>query len=348
MRDVEHGEVAAGNSGAAEPARQHHELDDSVLAQMHREYGNSHVMRVIASSLNVRSSPDTAGSGNILGTLPHGAEVTTNGEAGAWRSIVHPHGKAFVHGDYLSASAPPKQEDKHEKPDDKHEDKPPDKKPDIVPSGDFTGEQKYESRSITPEELEKALVEVAPSMSSALRMMMLGHAWGEQGGKNIINNNFAGMEGASAAYVVTWTSTVLSRSEVEGHPEKYKDWAAKGPPGCVTWQGRDAHTIAVQLERGEPQIACMVKKKRPAYASLAAAASAFVKNIESKLHKLQASSDPEHQELVAQAMSGDDDAYARIVTLSAPKLGIYPYNPGKEYPGLVKRHIAEARAHFAT
>src|SRR5689334_17428310 len=104
-------EVAVGEQAAHHQAHAPEQpLQESVLEAMHREHGNSYVMRVIASSLNVRSTPDSHATGNIIGTLPHGAEVVTTGDAGAWKSIQHPRGKAFVHGDYLSASAPPKAE----------------------------------------------------------------------------------------------------------------------------------------------------------------------------------------------------------------------------------------------
>ena len=183
---------------------------------------------------------------------------------------------------------------------------------------------------------------VAPSLSHEMKVMMLGHAWVEQSGKGIINNNFAGVEGASSSYVLAWTSTQITKAQYDANPSAYKDWGHGG-----VWAGKDASTIKAQIDRGETKLIVMEHKKRPAYASLGSAASSFIENVESKFHKLEASKDPHDQELVKKALGGDEHAYAAIVTMRNPKLGIYPYNADAGYAGRVTAQIAAARKDLA-
>ncbi len=209
----------------------------------------------------------------------------------------------------------------------------------------FKGEQERQSTSCTMPEVYAAIGRVAPALTHELKVMLVGHAAVEQHDK-CMNNNFAGVEGGSTAWVVAWTSTVISIDQYNAHPENYRDWFP-GKPKAGVWNHKPAGTIAVQLERGEKEIACAVKKPRPAYKSLDSAAVAFIHIIERKFHKLQASSKPAHQELAARALAGDAEAYAHIVTLRDDKLGILPYNPDGGYPALVMKQIAAAREALA-
>ncbi|HEX3758008.1 MAG TPA: DUF4157 domain-containing protein [Kofleriaceae bacterium] len=211
-----------------------------------------------------------------------------------------------------------------------------------APDPDPPGEQKFFENSVTKQQLLDAITQVAPGLSKDFRVMLVGHAWVEQQGKHVINNNFAGMEGSSASYVTARTSTVVTRDECLANRAKYSDYGAG-----KLYNGKDAGTIQAQLDRGEPQIVVMVKTHRPAYASLASAAASFVHNIEAKFRKLQASDKPEHQALAQQAQGGDAEAYAKVVTMAVPKLGIRPYNPAKDYPGRVVAQIQAARADLA-
>jgi hypothetical protein len=59
---------------------------------------------------------------------------------------------------------------------------------------------------------------------------LVGHAWVEQQGKGVLNYNFAGVEGGSAAYVMAWTSAIIATSTYESDPDKskYRDWDGAG------------------------------------------------------------------------------------------------------------------------
>jgi hypothetical protein len=210
------------------------------------------------------------------------------------------------------------------------------------PAPDPSGEQKFSQTSVTKQQLLDAITNVAPGMSQDFRIMLVGHSWVEQRGQNVINNNFAGMEGHSNSFVTARTSAIISKAQYDANPKAYSDF---GPGKQLN--GKDASTIKVQLDRGETTLAVMTRTQRPAYASLDSAATAFIHNIEAKFQKLQASDDPDHKVLAQQALAGDEEAYAKVVTLSASKLGILPYNPSKDYPGRVIKEIRAARSDLA-
>ncbi|MGB8910580.1 MAG: DUF4157 domain-containing protein [Candidatus Cybelea sp.] len=204
------------------------------------------------------------------------------------------------------------------------------------PAADPVGEQKFSQTTLEKGQIYDAITRVAPSLSHELRVMLVGHSWLEQQGKSIINYNFAGVEGGSASFVYAWISWKVSRAEYDKNPSAYKDWTVGG-----------FGTIQEQIDRGETSLFVVMRAKRPAYASLDSAAAAFVHNIESKFHKLQASPDPHHQELVQAALGGDAEAYAQIVTLSVPALGIFPFNPNANYADKVIDQIDLARTDLA-
>jgi len=189
-----------------------------------------------------------------------------------------------------------------------------------------------------------AITEVAPGLSRDFRVMLVGHSWVEQGGINIANNNFAGMEGGTKSITKVRTSTVISRSEYEANPKHYADYGAG-----KRYNGKDASTIKAQLDRGETMLAVMFSSpvERPSYASLASAAAAYVHNVEARFRKLQASDKPDHQALAQAALGGDAKAYAKVLTMSAPKLGVLPYNSAKDYSGRVIMQIGNARKELA-
>lgn len=219
---------------------------------------------------------------------------------------------------------------------------------------DFKGEQEASVTQITKKQLFEEIARVAPSLPRSLKACLVGHAWVEQQGKGILNYNFAGVEGGSAAYVMGWTSDVIPTSTYENEPDKSKnrDWDSKGHnPKFGKWNGHDAGTIAVQLDMSPKptEIVVLVRKRRPAYQSLTHAAASFVKLIEKRVEALRVSTNADHNKLGEMAFAGDPDAYANIVNHSfritdrnGKKRDFGAYNGDKGYAGLVKRSIAEA------
>jgi hypothetical protein len=333
-------------------------------------------VRVTAPALNVRATPGVEPT-NVIGGLHRSQIVVVTERHGEWLGFDYQGRVAYIYGHYVepvpateaatdsgSSTVGPASQPTQDAGGATHAGQdaagqpagqqaaPPADHTAIAPSTDewvssapppdAAGEQKYSNTKATKGQIFDAITQVAPGLPYELRVMLLGQAWLEQQGKNIINNNFAGMEGGSASYVMARTSAVITRAEYEANPSKYSDWGKGNVYG-----GKDAGTIEVQLARGDTKIVVMTRKKRPAYASLASAAAAYVHNVEAKFHKLQASPDPTHQALVEQALGGDAHAYARIISLSAPKLGIYPYNPDIGYPARVIAQIELARKDLA-
>jgi hypothetical protein len=221
---------------------------------------------------------------------------------------------------------------------------------------DFTGEQTASVTEITKQQLYAEISKVAPHLTTALKICLVGHAWAEQQGKGVLNWNFAGVEGGSAAYVVGWTSTIIPTSAYESEPDKskYRDWDLKGHNyrfGAI--DGHHAGTIEYQLalQPKPTRLALCVRKRRPAYQSLSHAAAAFVKLIELRVETLQASIDPDHKKLAAKALAGDADAYANIVNHSfqvtdsdGKKRTFGAYNGDSGYAHLVTTQIAAAQS----
>jgi len=242
----------------------------------------------------------------------------------------------------------------------------PNPKPTPTPSGgwvegqwsdpDFKGEQQASVTEITKQQLYAEIGKVAPHMSHELKTCLVGHAWVEQRGKGVLNWNFAGVEGGSAAYVMGWTSDVIATSTYENEPDKtkYRDWDSKNHnPKFGVYDGHNAGTIDYQLalEPRPARIVVLVRKRRPAYQSLSHAAAAFVHLIELRVEALRASTDPDHNKLAESALGGDVDAYANIVNhkfqitdTNGKKRDFGAYNGDKGYAGLVKTQIAAARA----
>lgn len=96
-----------------------------ILALLHQTLGNAFVvgvmaaarppatpgtMRVTASALNVRSTPDKSRADNIIGLLPHHAVVKTTGDGGDWIGIEHRGKPAFVYAQYLEPLPQPAQD----------------------------------------------------------------------------------------------------------------------------------------------------------------------------------------------------------------------------------------------
>lgn len=61
-------------------------------------------VRVTASMLNIRSTPDAEAKDNIVGGLRRGKVVTAVAQQGEWLVIDYQGEKAFVHGDYVRAA----------------------------------------------------------------------------------------------------------------------------------------------------------------------------------------------------------------------------------------------------
>lgn len=59
-------------------------------------------VRVTASRLNVRSSPDSAGSGNLLGQLTQGTQIAVVGQQGDWLMIEYNGQSAFIKAEHTS------------------------------------------------------------------------------------------------------------------------------------------------------------------------------------------------------------------------------------------------------
>lgn len=217
---------------------------------------------------------------------------------------------------------------------------------------DFTGEQQASVTEITKTQLYDEIGRVAPGLSRALKICLVGHAWVEQQGKGVLNFNFAGVEGGSTAYVMGWTSAVIPTSTYENEPDKskYRDWDSRGHnPKFGKWDGHDAGTIDVQLAMSPKpaEIVVLVRKRRPAYQSLSHAAAAFVNLIQKRIDALRASTNPDHNALAEQAASGDADAYANVVNhrftitdANGKHRDFGAYNGDKGYAGLVTRSIA--------
>lgn len=217
---------------------------------------------------------------------------------------------------------------------------------------DFTGEQQASVTEITKPQLYEEIGRVAPGLSRAFKVCLVGHAWVEQQGKGVLNWNFAGVEGGSTAYVLGWTSAVIPTSIYENEPDKskYRDWDSKGHnPKFGKWAGHDAGTIDVQLAMTPKpaEIVVLVRKHRPAYQSLSHAAAAFVNLIQTRLDALRASTSADHNQLAERAFSGDADAYANIVNhrfaitdASGKRRDFGAYNGDSGYSGLVTRSIA--------
>jgi hypothetical protein len=216
---------------------------------------------------------------------------------------------------------------------------------------DFTGEQQASVSEISKQQLYDEIGRVAPGLTRAFKVCLVGHAWVEQQGKNILNFNFGGVEGGSSAYVMGWTSDVISTTTYENEPDKskYRDWDSKGHnPKFGKWKGHEAGTIDVQLKMvpKPSEIVVLVRKRRPAYQSLSHAAATFVNLIQKRIDSLRASTEAEHNQLADKAFGGDADAYANIVnhrfsiTDADGKhhdFGAYNGDPG--YFGLVKTSI---------
>ena len=67
-------------------------------------------VKVTASALRVRTSPDTKSPKNVIGQLQHGATVNVVAHAGEWLEIDYKGQRAFIHGSYvksLSSDAAP-------------------------------------------------------------------------------------------------------------------------------------------------------------------------------------------------------------------------------------------------
>ncbi len=219
-------------------------------------------------------------------------------------------------------------------------------------TADFKGEQQASVTEITKTQLYEEIGKVAPGLSRALKVCLVGHAWVEQKGKGILNYNFAGVEGGSAAYVMGWTSDIIPTSTYENEPDKskYRDWDSKGHnPKFGKWHGHDAGTIEAQLAMSPKptEIVVLVRKPRPAYQSLSHAAAAFVNLIQKRFDALRASTNPDHNKLAEQAFAGDADAYANIVNhrftitdASGKKRDFGAYNGDTGYADLVKNSIA--------
>lgn len=223
----------------------------------------------------------------------------------------------------------------------------------------FKGEQQASVTQVTKAQLYAEIGKVAPRLSDELKVCLVGHAWVEQQGKGVLNYNFAGVEGGSAAYVMGWTSDIIATSAYESEPDKskYRDWDMRGHnPKYALIDGHYAGTIEYQLAlKPKPtRIALLIRKRRPAYQSLSHAAASFVKLIELRIKALQASKDPDHTRLAEKALAGDARAYAYIVNHSfritdadGNKRNFGAYNGDSGYANLVLRQIAAAESDLA-
>ncbi len=207
-------------------------------------------------------------------------------------------------------------------------------------AGQFTGEHELHVSHITRAQVYQAITHVAPGYSHDFKVMMVGHSWIEQHG-TAINNNYMGVEFSNPnhpgdqAYTHVRTSTMITRKQYDANPSKYADWRV-GPA--------DRNSIQQQLDRDEPMIYCTEMRNRPAYQSLDDASVAFVHQVQRRIEALQGSAKAEHQQLAADALAGDEHAYARVLTLRDRSIGIAPYNPDAGYPARVIAGITEARA----
>ena len=207
-------------------------------------------------------------------------------------------------------------------------------------NGQFTGAHELHIEQVSRAQVYKAITDVAPNLPHEFKVMMVGHSWIEQHGK-AINNNYMGVEFANPnkpgnqAYTYVRTSTMVSRKEYDANPAKYEDWKVGS---------KDRNTIQQQLDRNEPLIYCTEMRNRPAYQSLDAASMAFVHSVQWRLNACQNSAKPEHQKLAADALAGDEKAYAEMMTLRDKSIGLSPYNTDKGYPARMIEGINEARA----
>ncbi|HEY1812826.1 MAG TPA: hypothetical protein VGG74_10800 [Kofleriaceae bacterium] len=206
--------------------------------------------------------------------------------------------------------------------------------------GKFTGEHALHISHISRAQVYQAITDVAPGYSHDFKVMMVGHSWIEQHG-SAVNNNYMGVEFANPnkpgdqAYTHVRTSTIITRKQYDANPSKYADWK-------VGTAGRT--TIQEQLDRNEQMIYCTEMRNRPAYQNLDTASVAFVHQVQRRIEALQNSAKPEHQKLAADALAGDENAYAQVMTIRDRSIGIAPYNPDGGYPARVIAGINAARA----
>jgi hypothetical protein len=221
----------------------------------------------------------------------------------------------------------------------------------------FKGEQEAMTNTFTKRQLYDEIGKVAPTLSHAFKTCLVGHAWSEQDAtQGVLNYNFAGIEGSwSEAYVMGWTSDIIPTSKYENDPNKsnYRDWDFRNHnPKFGVIDGHYAGTIDYQLslDPKPKRIALAVKKRRPAFQSLAHGTAGFLKQLERRFNALRASTDLKHNELAEKAFAGDVDSYAYIVNhkfkitdASGKKRDFGAWNDQAVYFELVRKQIAAAK-----
>jgi hypothetical protein len=179
----------------------------------------------------------------------------------------------------------------------------------------------------------------AGSDTDAFRRLMVGHSFSEQGGKNVVHHNYAGIElwgftrpkSDKRKYTRALRSDIIKPAQYYANPDFFWDWE-KGGHG----------TIKQQLDKGSQSIYCLFPGPRAVFADVDDATKFFRGTIMSRVNKCLGSENTEYQTMARSAIAGDVESYVRLVTLTDKDLKILPYNGNAEYPGLIRPHLQKA------
>jgi hypothetical protein len=196
--------------------------------------------------------------------------------------------------------------------------------------------------------------EKLPGASHALRVLMVGHSFGEQAGLHVLNFNYMGIElyrfERPTASNVLWTrgfrsDNQVTRAEFNANPDFFYDEVPASADG--TSKGplpKAPKPIEQQLASNAPLLFVFYPGPRAFYSSLPEATAAFIFEIQTRLDGFAASANLADQQVAAKARAGEVEAYIDLVHRDIPGKPNSAYNRSVEYPATIRPQLLAALA----
>ncbi|MBZ0236970.1 MAG: hypothetical protein K8M05_31870, partial [Deltaproteobacteria bacterium] len=196
--------------------------------------------------------------------------------------------------------------------------------------------------TVTRQDVYHALSRLGPSYPRDFKALMVGHSFGEQGGRNVVHYNYMGVElwrftrpaNDKRKFTRALRSDIITPAEYRANPDYFWDWKDSGKG-----------TIQQQLAKGATRIYCLYPGPRAVFSSVDDASRSFWHTIVGwRLNACRSSANPAHQAIAQGALAGDVEAYIQLVELNDATIKVRPYNGNKEYPSIVRPHLRHALA----
>jgi hypothetical protein len=193
---------------------------------------------------------------------------------------------------------------------------------------------------VTRADVWRALREIGGAYEKDFLRLLVGHSYGEQGGKDVVHNNYMGFElwgftrpkNDKRKFTRALRSEFITPAQYHANPDFFWNW----PQGGVG-------TVKQQLAAGSQKIGVRYPGPRAVYPTLGDATKAFLNGILWRVNACRDSSNDDYKELAKNVLAGDIDAYVRLVTLTDKDIKILAYNNNAGYGAYIRPHLEKAK-----